>query len=190
LKGWYGNSYNHSLASRGITTKYKNIKDIELPYIKKAIFSFWKASYENNFSDFDFDGFFDNAKTNLYHQVIGQINWTPEDIVECFEEEAKGLGINVDNIDNPPCDLMFRDYRLSKLYLKIKNPPDKLLDKILLVDEIIHVEHATGSIWTTYNEETDEDDSIDIEALRKEFDQWYKPKSEIQRARLGIGEFK
>jgi len=36
-------------------------------------------------------------------------------------------------------------------------------------------------------------DLFDLEYLREEFDNWYKPKpeiSEIQKARLGIGEFK
>lgn len=63
MKGWYGNRYGHSLASRGISVR--QIKDIyNFPEVidyedpEEFIVAFWIASLKNDFSEYNFDKVF------------------------------------------------------------------------------------------------------------------------------------
>jgi len=79
-KGWYGNRYGHSLASRGISVK--QIKEIyEFPEVidysnpEEMIVAFWLASLNNDFSNFDFKKAFDRAcaEVEFYGDQIFQV---------------------------------------------------------------------------------------------------------------------
>lgn len=181
MKGWYGNSHKHSLASKGIKTKYTSngIRNIDYSNPKEIFFGFWKANIDNNYSYFDFDRAFDIGSEQV-EMWLGQVSYSPEEIVNEFEDkngnfiednEGEGFGRGL---------LMYRDYRLAKIYLQLKNPPIKLQEKIFLMDKLIHMTHACGSIWVEYNEEWCEDIDIDVDELREEF----------ERTQSGVGRFR
>lgn len=70
MKGWFGDKFKHSLASKGISAR--QIKDIyNFPTTinyddpEEFISAFWIASLKNDFSDFDFEKIFDFTKEVL-----------------------------------------------------------------------------------------------------------------------------
>lgn len=169
MKGWYGNKQAHSLASRGI--RIKDIKDIiKFPEVidylnpEEIIVGFWIANIKNDYSNFNFDKAFDNAECMLQYQAEMVFDdypdITPEDVVYCYENNIEMKSIYGEY------GIFIRDYNMAKLYLKVKDRPIKLIDKIILMDEIIHLEHATGSIFW----DDKEDSWLDIDQIRDDFD--------------------
>lgn len=173
MRGWYGNKQKHSLASRGISTK--DMKDIiQYPKVidynndSEFIVGFWIANIKNDYSKFDFDKAFDKTETMLQYQAEIVFDDYPditfEDVVYCYENNIEMKTVFGEY------GIFVRDYNMAKIYLKVKDRPIKLIDKIILMDEIIHLEHATGSVFW----DDKEDSWLDIDQLREDFDKSMK----------------
>lgn len=180
-KGWYGNSQKHSLASRGITTK------IELNYYKNkgelVFFDFWKANIKNDYSVFDFESAYEFFRETLEDKLAqfgqrGFDEWNgqmDEYAVEYMEEVLINQGIEPDDEYGDKWEKQIYQFyeedrknglkgeyvkEWNELLDKINNPPINHLEKILLMDRLIHMEHENGEIFN-------------IDSLRDEFDKWY-----------------
>jgi len=171
-KGWRNESQRHSLSAKGIRTSRRVIPFRE--YKAKYSYSnptemfkaFWKASIEGDWGAFDFGEAF-RVGAEVTKLWVEQSDCSPEDVVLFFKES--GLDDeSTESILDLDCDLMWRDYTISKLHLELKNPPERLDKKIRLMDELIHFEHATGSIW-----EDESGEEFDVDEMREEFDEEY-----------------
>lgn len=135
--------------------------------VKKAIQLFWWCSKTEKWGWFPFTKFIDLAKRKLHILIHSQTRKKPKEIVELVDDwmDQKGYdNVKDATMDSLPGDLYFRDYTLSKLWMKINNAKNSdLSEKIVAVDSAIHAEHATGDIW----------DGINIDALRENFEERY-----------------
>ena len=206
MKGWYGDKQAHSLASKGIKIgkKWYNKVDYYEANPDLVFFDFWKANIENDYSNFNFEVAYEMFRPVIEDKLAqfgqrGFERWYEQmnDLsIEFMIEELENEGIEVDgdfgeDFERQIYKFYEKDrigYDITQKYVDewneilklIDNPSQKELDKIILMDRIMHMTHEAGDLF-------------DLEYLREEFDNWYKPKpeiSEIQKARLGIGEFK
>ncbi len=137
--------------------------------VKKCIKLFWWCSANKNFGWFNFDDFFKNVKSVSRKWVEEHFegykdrlnsdlsNW--EDVIEDTKE-------NNDSIyaEKPPVKHIIEN--VVPLYQNIlENEVNglSLEEKIRLVDELIHVEHTTGSLLGIK----------DMDKLRTEFEEEY-----------------
>jgi len=88
-KGWYGNSYGHYLASKGISVKqlkdihhFPETIDYEDP--EEFISAFWIASLKNDFSDFDFKKVFQITRSELYSRMNRYAYLSFEDFINDY----------------------------------------------------------------------------------------------------------
>jgi len=174
-RGWPNHSREHALAARGIRCRAGGMVEdrVRFPessvsrdyesrreYIQELMVAFWVASLDNDFSRFDFQQWFDIGRGMLDADLMIQARMSAEDII-AIAEEAEEAGW-----DELPGDLMWKDVAAAEFYLRLKNPPKRLSEKIVLADELIDYEHLTGGLWDVYD--------IDIEGLREKTERAYK----------------
>lgn len=179
MKGWYGNTHKHSLASRGISTReIKYFVDypevIDYSEIEEIIVGFWFASLKNDFSKFDFDLAFKNMNEILekvasewgylgvekwkehvdYGIIVDNLCYSDKDFCEKYDDmiygdsSEKEMDIFVFNYSHDFEYFDKKEYAIvGELYKETLNPPEKLQEKIILMDKLVNLTHDRGSIW-------------------------------------------
>lgn len=167
MKGWYGNTKKHSLASRGISTK--DMKDIiqypeviEYKNASEIIVGFWISNINNDYSKFNFDKAFGVIKNQLndYVNVFGIDKEVLEKIYDNEYDEDEiydlqneyGFGSELIEVMEYIHKINYRD-------------PNNLKGNISLLDNIIHLEHMNGGML--WDEETN--DWLYVDSLREDF---------------------
>lgn len=168
MKGWYGKSQQHGLASRGISSK--TIKDvIQFPEVldynssSEIIVGFWISSIKHDFSKFDFD----KAFKTFEEQLTNYIQMASDGITE---EEIREVYFNDED------DLMdlTMEYGIGSEVFNAIDLKDRIRDRdrynlqsnIVLFDDVVHTEHQSGGVLWDNTEMW----WIDIEKLRYNFD--------------------
>lgn len=96
MRGWHGNSYAHSLASKGISVRQlKDISNfpetIDYDDPEEFISAFWIASLKNNFSNFDFDKVFRITIQELHSRMNRYGYLSFEDFYHDYNAEFNAL---------------------------------------------------------------------------------------------------
>lgn len=169
-KGWYGNSYKHNLASRGISTK--DIKDvIQYPEVidysnaSEIIVGFWSTNISNDYSKFDFDKAFVVLNNQLTDYIRMASEYTEEEVRKVYKDQ------NGDLLEDLPFGLGSEVLDVIDLKDRIEERErHNLKENIILLDDIIHIEHMSGSIlWDNKKSWW-----IDMDKLREDFDNTLK----------------
>jgi len=169
-QGWRRHSREHALAARGIPCRaaaifrpYRPMGYIDYDEPRELIFSFWKSSIENDWEDFDFDKAIESTLKKvdeyLFLLMIDEFDgFGPE-----RREEIYNFAIHMRGYPEKAVG------RLAMDLLKAKKGTE--LEKIIALDNIIHYQHATGSIFEGKDGELTY--YLDVPEMREEFEQIY-----------------
>lgn len=157
--------------------------------IEETIKEFFRCNIRRDYSDFDFDTFFDIAQSMIGQKLAEHGLTTLEEFQQVYEDiygenrgdlkefavETDYICISEDMIREAIYKYLFEKYRneferlgsmqgLKTLYDKLNKIPDDDKERAILFDEVIHAQHETGLIF----------DDINIEDIKEEIDREFK----------------
>lgn len=174
--GWTNHPREHALAARGIPCRasavfrpYRPTGFVDYRDNREWIFAFWKASIEDDWDEFDFKRAFVQARKNIFGYIENEWGYMPVSARD-FEEFIEGR-IWAEGEEENQFYLDVTENKLEKLLdvvRQLEAPPARDVEKVFLLDKIVHMQHYSGYVlWDR------EEEPLDIPGLRAEFERVY-----------------